>query len=188
MTERNGEKSMEQAASEILKTETEGCGYAYFPLFMRMEGAHVLVFGAGEIAARRVRVLAKTACRLTVIAPECGEEMQRLLDAYGTRISYVAGVYRSGCLVEEDMDFVFAATNDAAVNAAIYRECRHREIHVNVASDHRLCSFYFPATVEKDGLLIAIASANASEHTHKYVKKMREDIERMPGTESMLQV
>ena len=45
-------------------------GYLYFPFYMRMEDARILVFGAGEIAARRAAMLAKTACRLTVIAPE----------------------------------------------------------------------------------------------------------------------
>ena len=158
--------------------EKEGVGYAYFPLFTRMEGTHVLVFGAGMIAARRVAALAGTACTLTVVAPECGEEMQQLLAVHKERITYHRDVYRGGCLAEEDMDFVLAATSDAAVNEAIYRECRHREIPVNVASDHRLCSFYFPATVEEDGILIAIASTNASEHSHKRVKELRERIER----------
>lgn len=163
--------------------EENNKGYAYFPFYMRMEGAHVLVFGAGQIAARRVAALVKTACRLTVIAPECGEEMRELLAEYGTCITYVNGVYRSGCLAEENMDFVFAATSDAKVNEAIYRECRHREIPVNVASDHRLCSFYFPATLEADGILIAIASADASENTHKEVKELRERIEGVLGEE-----
>ena len=158
-------------------------GYAYFPLFMRMEGAHVLVFGAGEIAARRVEALVRTACALTVIAPECGEKMRGLLAEYGPRITYVEGVYRSGCLVDEDMDYVLAATDDAAVNEAICRECRHREIHVNVASNHRLCSFYFPAVTEHDGILLAAASGDASGDTHKKVKELRERLETALGGE-----
>ena len=65
-----------------------------------------MVFGAGTIAARRVAALAKTPCRLTVIAPECGEGMQALLDQWQDRISYVKDRYRPGCLMEEDMDAV----------------------------------------------------------------------------------
>lgn len=174
-----GYRENEQEAAGTQAAGTQSRLHAYFPFYMRMEGTHVLVFGAGTVAARRVRALAKTACALTVIAPECGEEMRELLDGYGARIHYVRGAYRSGCLSQEDMDFVFAATDDAAVNLAIYRECRHREIPVNVASDHKLCSFYFPATVEKDGLIVAVASAEASGDTHRAVKEMRERIERM---------
>ena len=152
--------------------------YNYFPFYVKMDGSHIVLFGAGAIAARRASALMRTTCRLTVIAPECGEEMKTLLDSYGDRMAYVKDVYRSGCLMEEDMDAVIAATNDPKVNEAIYRECRHRDIYVNVASDHTLCSFYFPATVEtEDGLLLAIASGQATEETHQQVKAMREKLE-----------
>lgn len=82
------------------------------------------------------------------------------------------------------MDAVIAATDDPAVNEAIYRECRHRDIYVNVASDHTLCSFYFPATLEtEDGLLLAIASGKATDETHRSVKALREKLERELGAE-----
>lgn len=153
--------------------------YKYFPLYVKMEDAHIVIFGAGTIAARRVAALAKTLCRLTVIAPECGDGMQALLDQWQDRISYVKDRYRPGCLMEEDMDAVIAATDDPTVNEAIYRECRHREIYVNVATNHKLCSFYFPATIEvpDSELLIAIASGDAHEQTHHHVRQLREKIE-----------
>lgn len=152
--------------------------YQYFPFYVKVDGAHFVIFGSGEVAARRTKALMKSACGVTVVAPECCGEMKALLHAYGERINYVKDVYRGGCLMEEDMDAVIAATNDPKVNEAIYRECRHRGIHVNVASDHTLCSFYFPATLETaDGLLLAIASGQATEHTHSSVKALREKLE-----------
>lgn len=159
--------------------------WQYFPFYVKMDGAHIVIFGAGVIAARRAQALIKTDCRVTVIAPECGEEMQTLLDSCGDQITYVKDIYHCGCLMEEDMDAVIAATNDPKVNEAIYRECRHRDIYVNVASDHTLCSFYFPATLEtEDGLVLAIASGQATEDTHKAVKSMRERLERELGVEA----
>lgn len=158
--------------------------HQYFPFYVKMDDTHIVLFGAGIIAARRAQALVRTTCRMTVIAPECGEEMQALLDSYGDRITYVKDVYRFGCLMEEDMDAVIAATDDPAVNEAIYRECRHRDIYVNVASDHTLCSFYFPATLEtEDGLLLAIASGKATDETHRSVKALREKLERELGAE-----
>lgn len=157
--------------------------YKYFPLYVKMEDVHIVIFGAGTIAARRAAALAKTPCRLTVIAPECGDGMQAQLDQWQERIQYVKDCYHQGCLMEEDMDVVIAATDDPAVNEAIYRECRHREIYVNVATDHKLCSFYFPATVEvpESELLIAIASGNANAQTHQHVRELREKIEQEFG-------
>ena len=98
--------------------------YQYFPFYLKVDGAHFVIFGAGTVAARRTEALMKTACVVTVIAPECSGEMKTLLDAYGERIRYVKDVYRRGCLMEEDMDAVIAATDEPEVNEAIYRECR----------------------------------------------------------------
>jgi siroheme synthase-like protein len=161
----------------------KGQGANYFPLYVKMDGLHILVFGAGEIASRRLKALAGTSSRLTVVAPECSHSMKELMEEWGERITYVQDVYKRGCLVREDMDLVFAATDDAAVNEAIYRECRHRDIPVNVSTDHRLCDFYFPATVSvpDSELLVAIASTSASEDTHSQVKALREKIERDLG-------
>jgi siroheme synthase-like protein len=157
--------------------------FDYFPLYMKMEGLHILVFGAGDIAARRLTALAKTSSRLTVVAPECSKAMKKLMEDWGERITYVQDVYKRGCLAAEDMDMVFAATDDAAVNEAIYRECRHRDIPVNVSTDHTLCSFYFPATVSvpDSELLVAIASTGASADTHGKVKELRERLEQHLG-------
>jgi siroheme synthase-like protein len=157
--------------------------FNYFPLYMKMEGLHILIFGAGAIAARRVQELAKTSSRLTIVAPERSDAIRDVMDKWGDKITYVQGVYKRGCLVDEDMDIVFAATDDAAVNEDIYRECRHRDIPVNVATDHTLCSFYFPATVAvpDSELLVAVASTNASAQTHGKVKELRERIEQGLG-------
>lgn len=159
--------------------------YQYFPFYVKMDGMHIVIFGAGVVAARRAAALVKTPCRLTVIAPECGEEMKALLAGRGDCITYVKDVYRAGCLMDEDMDAVIAATDDPAVNDAIYRECRHRELYVNVASDHTKCSFYFPATLEtEEGLLLAIASGQATDETHQKVKEMREKLQRELGAKA----
>lgn len=153
--------------------------YKYFPLFVKMEGVRVLVFGAGDVATRRVRELAKTTCELTVVAPDCSKEMEELIQQWEGRIQYVNDVYRPGCLMEEDMDLVLALTDDEKVNETIYRECRHRDIKVNVASNHELCSFYFPAIVDvaESELLVAIASADATKETHAKVRALRERLE-----------
>ena len=59
--------------------------WQYFPFYVKMDGSHIVLFGAGEIASRRAAVLVKTTCCLTVIAPECGEEMRKLLDVSADR-------------------------------------------------------------------------------------------------------
>ena len=140
--------------------------YEYFPFYIRMEDQKIVVFGAGTIAARRVGKLLGTKAQITVIAPKLCDEMKHLLAQHPDRLQYMEDRYRPGCLGAENMDFVFALTDDPAVNAAIVRECRHRELLVNNASDHRMCDFYFPATIEAGELLIAIASTRSGDGTH----------------------
>lgn len=157
--------------------------YEYFPLYIRMTDQKIVVFGAGTIAARRVGKLLDTGAQITVIAPEPRGEMKQVLEQHPNRLQYIEDRYRPGCLKAEDMDFVFALTDDPAVNAAIVRECRHREILVNNASDHSLCDFYFPATIEWDELLIAIASTRSGDGTHAKTKELRKKLEEIGVTQ-----
>ena len=50
----------------------------YFPLFADLEAAQVLVAGGGEQAAQKVRLLRKTAARITVVAESLNAELRAL--------------------------------------------------------------------------------------------------------------
>ena len=154
----------------------------YFPMFIDLSDKNIVVVGGGNIATRRVKTLLSFTRNIRVIAPKVTMEMMELGKA-----GYVELLTRPVKRSDFAMAYmVIAATNDPAVNEAIYRECRHREILVNVASDHTLCSFYFPATVEtEDGLLLAIASGQATDETHQKVKEMREKLERELGAKTL---
>ena len=42
----------------------------YFPIFLRLANEPVLVVGGGEVAARKIDLLLRTAAKVTVVAPE----------------------------------------------------------------------------------------------------------------------
>ena len=50
----------------------------YFPLFINLEKKKVTVIGAGTIASRRIRTLLNFGARITVLAPEASEEVEKL--------------------------------------------------------------------------------------------------------------
>ena len=146
-----------------------------FPLFMDLGTWRILTVGGGPIARRRVQTLLEfQPGQLVVVAKQVDAAFEKWKSL--PNVSVYERAYREEDL--ENCQMVLAATDDKELNKRIGRVCRNRGILVNVASDHRLCSFYFPATVEEDGILIAIASTNASEHSHKRVKELRERIER----------
>lgn len=149
-----------------------GADKKFFPLFLNVEGKNVTVFGAGKIAARRVETFLKFGAEVKVVAPIVSEKIRKLEEE--GKIIVETRKYRINELT--DQDFVIAATDDNQVNLTISRECRHKEIMVNVTSKKEQCDFYFPGIVEEAGMIIGIT---ASGNDHGKVKDTRERIENL---------
>lgn len=157
----------------------------FFPLFLDMTGKKFLVYGAGKIAARRVEVLLGFGALLTLVAKEFMPEMEAVIEkekrgdfsqSGGKIVEIRREAYRPGTL-DENMDYVLAATDDKEVNLGIYRECRHREMMVNVASDQSLCDFHFPAIVETEDVIIGIASGGSDPaRVRDVARRLRENL------------
>lgn len=139
---------------------------AYFPLFVNMEHKKVLVFGAGNIAARRIKGLLRYQADITVVAPHIQKEVARMQESHAGQLMVQCRAYRPGEILGGHTDFVLAATDNNQVNNAICIECRKAQIPVNHAGDRSQCDFYFPALVEQDNLLIGVASIDGD---HKAV-------------------
>lgn len=50
----------------------------YLPIFLKIENRPCLVVGGGEVAARKVGLLLEAGGRVTVVAPELCETLERL--------------------------------------------------------------------------------------------------------------
>lgn len=147
----------------------------YFPLFINIKEKEILVFGGGTIATRRIKAMLPYGAIIRVIAPEISEELQRLAEQNeNLRLEY-----RKYKLSElQKPDFVLAATSDERVNQTIFRECRHKGILVNVASNRELCDFYFPGVVQQGDITIGIT---ANGKNHKKAAEVTEQIRRLFG-------
>ena len=148
----------------------------FFPLFLNMEQKKVLVFGGGTIAARRVEAFCRFGADVHVVAPQITEDILSL--THGRKaghglVTVEQRTYRRSEIA--DVDYVVAATNEKQTNLIIGRECRHKGIPVNVASDKSMCDFYFPGLVETQDFVIGI-TANGTDH--HAVKVLREKMEK----------
>jgi hydroxymethylbilane synthase len=102
-----------------------------YPIALDLQGKPVVVVGAGQIAERKVRGLLEAGAALTVIAPRA---VAALGDAAAAgRLRYVARAFEESDLA--DAFLVFAATDDAALNARVTAAARARGILVNDTSD-----------------------------------------------------
>lgn len=137
---------------------------SYFPMFIDIEGKHILVVGAGKIALRRVQTLLQFRARIKVIAKEIPKEQK---EAFHLLVSVGKIVLEEKAFEESDLTealfLVLAATNVKKLNHEICMLCRKRKILANTATDRTDCDFYFPAVAVQEELVVGI-TGDGSDH------------------------
>ncbi len=130
----------------------------YFPLFLKLKDQPCLVVGAGEIAARKIELLAKTGANITVVAIEIGSQVAAMQDAHSLDIKQKA--FDATDLT--GMRLVVSATNDRTTNESVAAAANRANIPVNVVDNPDLCSFIFPAIVDRSPMIVAVSSGGVS--------------------------
>lgn len=129
----------------------------FFPIFIPMKNAKVLIAGGGKIALRRVQTLASFGTAITVIAPEILPEIHPLSANL---------LYRKAA--EEDVTpvyrLVIAATSDRETNRKVGQRARALGIPVSVADAKDESTFYFPAIIKGQGVVAGLISENGKDH------------------------
>jgi uroporphyrin-III C-methyltransferase/precorrin-2 dehydrogenase/sirohydrochlorin ferrochelatase len=130
----------------------------YFPVFLNFDGRRVVVVGGGEKAAQKLRLLAETRARVTIIAETISEEVRR-----GTRAQTIRVEQRA--FEEDDVRgaaLVIAADESPRRNAEISLAARVHGVPVNIVDDAQLSTAIVPAIVDRDPVVIAIGTEGAS--------------------------
>jgi precorrin-2 dehydrogenase / sirohydrochlorin ferrochelatase len=140
-----------------------------FPIFLKLTGRRCLVLGAGNLAESKIESLRNAHAHVTVIAPQARE---RILDlAAAGEIDYLERPYQPGDVARGNHFLVVTATNDPAVNRAVYHEAVAANILCNAVDDPPFCDFYFPSVVRRGDLQIAISTAGASPALAQQLRK-----------------
>src|SRR5262245_22744215 len=138
----------------------------HLPLFADLKSRAVLVVGGGAVAERRVTLLLEAQAIVTVISPQLTEALADL--ARDGRVTHVARAFAADSL--EPYWLVVAATDDAAVNAAVAADAASAKRFCNVVDDPKLCTFIMPAIVDRSPVTIAIGSSGLSPVLARWVK------------------
>ena len=133
-----------------------------YPLIVDLTNRRVAVIGGGKVAARKIEKLVAAGARPTVISPQLNPQIER------QQIDWQPTTYRRE-LVEE-MDMIWACTDDPKVNAQVKAEATHFQL-VNNTSDKQHSDFYNLATVMVEDLLIGISTQGTSPRRAKQIKK-----------------
>ena len=128
-----------------------------FPAFFRMEGRIAAVFGNGDEAYAKVRLLLNTQARVIAYTDHPEASYHAFLIA--NRIETVRAPFAAEQV--EGAVLVFAATGEAAADRAIVDAARAAKIPTNAVDQPDYCDFFTPALVNRAPVAVAIGTEGA---------------------------
>jgi precorrin-2 dehydrogenase / sirohydrochlorin ferrochelatase len=135
-----------------------------------------LVAGGGDVAERKIKTLLATGARITVVAREANEEIERLAQ------DGAVVLHRRGVIADDAAGtcLVIAATDDRDKNREIAGWARRAGALVNVADSPEESDFFVPATVQRGDFSLAIST---SGRIPALARRLRVELEAQFGPE-----
>ena len=130
----------------------------FLPLNFQLTNRPCLIVGGGSVALRKAALLHRANAVIYVVALSIDENVKELVKNSG-------GQFRMGSFNESDLEgkfIVIAATNDDVLNEEVSVAAQQRKLPVNVVDKPSLCSFIFPAIIDRSPVIIAVSSSGQS--------------------------
>ena len=147
-----------------------------FPVFLKLEQLVTLVVGGGNVGLEKLQALLKNDpyAKVRLVATEVSPRIEKLARKHRS----VQLVYRpfDSTDLDNGVDIVIIATDDARQNAMIRYVARAKGLLVNVADTPDLCDFYLGSTVTKGNLKVGISTNGQSPTFAKRFRQLLEDV------------
>lgn len=130
----------------------------FLPLFYQIKTKSCLLVGGGKVALRKAELLAKAGAVLHVRSRE-------IIPALHTLVNDTGGTYLSGDYSSDDLTnkhLIIAATDDIQLNQRVSADAQAQHIPVNVVDQPELCTFIFPAIIDRSPIVVAVSSGGTS--------------------------
>lgn len=135
-----------------------------FPAFFRMDRSRAVIFGTGEEAMRKIRLVAKTPADIFVI----GELTPDLTKEFGDRLA-VRPMDAAGEALTGARFAIVALEDDREAQAAVAL-ARIHGVPVNAVDRPELCDFTVPSILDRGEIVAGIASGGAAPVLAKAVR------------------
>lgn len=146
-------------------------GNQLFPVFVKLNKLRTLLIGAGNIGLEKLTAIVNNShqANITIVAEVVSPEVYTLIANYP-----LVKVKQKSFDVSDlqDIDIVFAATNNNILNEEIRRVTNEKGLLINVADKPELCDFYLGSIVQKGDLKIAISTNGKSPTIAKRLKQI----------------
>ena len=140
-----------------------------YPIILTVRGRRALVVGGGPVAERKVRGLLDAGADVTVVSPRVSAELAHWAGA--RRIHWIERRFAAGDAAGSLL--VFAATDDAAVNAEVAADARAQGALFNDAGDAERGDFTTPAVHRAGPLTVTVDSSGLSP---SFTKRIRDEL------------
>jgi precorrin-2 dehydrogenase/sirohydrochlorin ferrochelatase len=148
----------------------------YYPVMLDVSSRACLIVGGGRVAQRKVETLLEAGALVTVIALEVSDKLM-VQDGRG-EIVLKKRAFQSGDTAAYSI--VIAATDQAEVNEAVYKEATAQGAWVNVTDRPDWSSFIVPSVVRRGKLILAVSTGGASPSVARSIAR---ELEASYGTE-----
>jgi siroheme synthase-like protein len=138
-----------------------------YPVNLVVSGRRCVVVGAGRIAARKVDGLLAAGADVHVVAPRLGDELRTMRDE--GRVTAAERPFEPA-----DLDGAWlatAATDDPAVNHAVFEAGEARGTWVNAADDPDNCSFTLMSVIRRGDLVVTVGTGGRTPALATWLKE-----------------
>ena len=142
-----------------------------FPISLKLQQQPCLIVGGGHIAYRKAVLLAKAHAVIHVLSPEIDANLLALVNQ--TQGQYISQKFDSARSMR-NFRLVIAATNDKAVNQAVFEVCEAENVLVNSVDDPPHCRFMVPAIIDRSPLIVSVASNGTSPVLSRQIRTQLE--------------
>lgn len=144
----------------------------YFPIFADMEGQVVVVSGAGDVAAGKLRLLLKTPARIVVYGDDPVDEVLGWHNE--GRIELMArGLQKDDSL---DCLLFYAANERDRENERVLAIASESDALINTVDDQRRSQFITPAIVDRRPVTVAIGTEGTAPVLARRIKAAIEEM------------
>ena len=145
-----------------------------YPIFLKVHDLPILIVGGGNVGAEKLHFMLKSSpnANVLVVATYFHEEVLQLAKKH--KVQLIQRPFEFSDLNQKSL--VIVATDNPKLNISIYRECRSRNLLVNVADNPEYCDFYLGGIVTKGNLKVAISTSGKSPTAAKRLRQLFEQV------------
>ena len=140
---------------------------SYFPAFIKVDKAKVLIVGGGKIAGDKLKHMLDFTKNISIIAPIFSESVKSMCS--DNLLDCKKRSYENGDI--DGFDIVIVAVDDLSLQKSIYEEAKNKGVLCNAVDSAEYCDFIFPSYIKKGDLTVAISTSGASPSIAKYLRQ-----------------